>query len=139
VRSGQHRGTLNQVLGIGRVTPDYDVDLMRPDQSLDALTANLLTEIGRVLDVDKPGWVVVQGDTASAMRARSPRTAARSRSPMSRPVYGMATFPRMAGESESQGSSARSPPPNFAPTGTAAAAVQRENVVSATVHVAGNT
>jgi UDP-N-acetylglucosamine 2-epimerase (non-hydrolysing) len=65
--SGQHRGMLDQVLEIAGVAPDHDLDLMRPDQTLDALTAGLLTGIGRVLDAEKPDWVIVQGDTATAM------------------------------------------------------------------------
>ena len=65
--SGQHRGMLDQVLAISGVTPDHDLDLMQPDQSLDALAAVLLTSLGRVMDEEKPDWVVVQGDTATAM------------------------------------------------------------------------
>jgi UDP-N-acetylglucosamine 2-epimerase (non-hydrolysing) len=65
--SGQHRGMLDQVLDIAGVKPDHDLDLMRPDQTLDALTANLLTGIGGVLDAENPDWVIVQGDTATAM------------------------------------------------------------------------
>ena len=67
--SGQHRGMLDQVLAIAGVTPDHDLDLMRPDQTLDALTAALLTGLGQVMDEEKPDWVVVQGDTAPAMTA----------------------------------------------------------------------
>jgi UDP-N-acetylglucosamine 2-epimerase (non-hydrolysing) len=48
--SGQHRGMLDQVLEIAGVKPNHDLDLMQPDQKLDALTAILLTGIGRVLD-----------------------------------------------------------------------------------------
>jgi hypothetical protein len=65
--SGQHRGMLDQVLEIAAVRPDHDLDLMRPDQTLDTLTSSLLIGIGRVLDAEKPDWVVVQGDTATAM------------------------------------------------------------------------
>jgi UDP-N-acetylglucosamine 2-epimerase (non-hydrolysing) len=65
--SGQHRGMLDQVLAIAGIVPDHDLDLMRPHQSLDALTAALLTGIGTVLDAERPDWVVVQGDTATAM------------------------------------------------------------------------
>ena len=60
--SGQHRGMLDQVLEIAGVHPHHDLDLMRPDQTLDALTANLLTGIGKVVDLEQPDWVVVQGD-----------------------------------------------------------------------------
>src|SRR5262245_31355889 len=65
--SGQHRGMLDQVLAISGVVPDHDLDLMRPGQSLDTLTADLLTGLGRVMDSERPDWVIVQGDTATAM------------------------------------------------------------------------
>jgi UDP-N-acetylglucosamine 2-epimerase (non-hydrolysing) len=65
--SAQHRQMLDQVLKIAGIVPDYDLDLMRPDQSLDALTAALLTELGKVMDEVHPARVIVQGDTATAM------------------------------------------------------------------------
>ena len=65
--SGQHRGMLDQVLEISGVKPHHDLDLMQPDQTLDALTARLLTGLGSVMDKEQPDWVVVQGDTATAM------------------------------------------------------------------------
>lgn len=65
--SAQHRQMLDQVLCISGIFPDYDLDLMQPGQSLDALTARLLEAIGAVLDTAKPDRVIVQGDTATAM------------------------------------------------------------------------
>lgn len=65
--SAQHREMLDQVLAVGGITPDHDLDIMQPGQSLDALTARLLEAIGAVLDIEKPDRVVVQGDTATAM------------------------------------------------------------------------
>ena len=65
--SAQHRQMLDQVLEIAGIVPDYDLDLMRPDQSLDALTAALLTSLGKVMDEVQPARVIVQGDTATAM------------------------------------------------------------------------
>ncbi|MEY2943596.1 MAG: hypothetical protein RLY97_1610 [Pseudomonadota bacterium] len=65
--SAQHRGMLDQVLEIAGIVPEHDLDLMRPDQSLDALTAALLTNLGAVMDAEKPDRVMVQGDTATAM------------------------------------------------------------------------
>ncbi len=65
--SAQHREMLDQVLEIGGITPDHDLDIMTPGQSLDALTARLLTDIGEVMDQEKPDRVIVQGDTATAM------------------------------------------------------------------------
>ena len=65
--SAQHREMLDQVLEVGGITPDHDLNVMQPGQSLDALTARLLEGIGGVLDKEKPDRVVVQGDTATAM------------------------------------------------------------------------
>ena len=65
--SAQHREMLDQVLSISGITPDHDLNIMQPGQSLDALTARLLEGIGRVLDTSKPDRVIVQGDTATAM------------------------------------------------------------------------
>ena len=65
--TGQHRQMLDQVLDIGEIRPDYDLDVMAPNQTLDALTARLLTGIGEVLDIERPARVIVQGDTATAM------------------------------------------------------------------------
>lgn len=65
--SGQHRHMLDQVLSISGIVPDYDLDLMRPGQSLDVLTARLMKAIGTVLDRAKPDRVIVQGDTVTAM------------------------------------------------------------------------
>jgi len=65
--SAQHRGMLDQVLDIAGIVPDFDLDVMKPDQSLDALTATLLTGLGGVMDAVRPARVIVQGDTATAM------------------------------------------------------------------------
>lgn len=65
--SAQHRQMLDQVLAIAGLVPDHDLDLMKPDQTLDGLTAALLTELGKVMDAVQPDRVMVQGDTATAM------------------------------------------------------------------------
>ena len=65
--TAQHRGLLDQVLAIAGLIPDIDLDLMEPGQSLDRLTARLLTGLGDVMDAERPDRVLVQGDTATAM------------------------------------------------------------------------
>ncbi len=65
--TGQHREMLDQVLAIAGLVPDHDLALMQPGQSLDEISARLLTGIGAVLDAEKPDMVIVQGDTATAM------------------------------------------------------------------------
>jgi len=65
--SAQHRQMLDQVLEIAAIKPDHDLNLMQPGQTLDGLTAALLTELGKVMDAEAPARVIVQGDTATAM------------------------------------------------------------------------
>ena len=64
--TAQHRGLLDQVLEIAGLVPDVDLDLMEPGQTLDRLTARLLTGLGEVVDAERPDMVVVQGDTPIA-------------------------------------------------------------------------
>lgn len=65
--TAQHRGILDQVLALFAIKPDHDLDLMLPNQTLDQLTAKLLTGVGQVLDVEKPDLVLVHGDTATTL------------------------------------------------------------------------
>lgn len=65
--TGQHRGMLDQVLDLFAIKPDYDLNLMSPNQALDQLTAKLLVGIGQVLDQEKPNLVLVHGDTSTTL------------------------------------------------------------------------
>lgn len=67
--TAQHRKMLDQALEIFGIVPDYDLNLMNPNQSLSRLTANVLTALDEVITVEKPDWVLVQGDTTTAMVA----------------------------------------------------------------------
>src|SRR5487761_2761449 len=69
VVTAQHRRMLDQVLDEFRIRPDFDLDVMRPDQSLAGLTAALFTGLDRVLAEVRPDWVLAQGDTTSAFAA----------------------------------------------------------------------
>ncbi|QDM41320.1 UDP-N-acetylglucosamine 2-epimerase (non-hydrolyzing) [Altererythrobacter sp. TH136] len=137
--SGQHRGMLDQVLEIAAIVPDHDLDLMQPDQTLDALTANLLTGIGRVLDAEAPDWVVVQGDTATAMAGAL--AAYYRKIPVAHVEAGLRSgnihhpWPEEVNRKIVGAFAAL----HFAPTATAAEALRRENVAPGTIHVTGNT
>lgn len=67
--TAQHREMLDQVLQIFKITPDIDLDLMRPNQTLASLTADILQAIDPVLEAEMPDWVLVQGDTTTVMTA----------------------------------------------------------------------
>jgi len=137
--SAQHRELLDQVLEIAGIVPDYDLDVMTPGQTLDALTATLLTGLGRVMDTEKPDRVIVQGDTATAM---SGALAAYYRKvPVDHVEAGLRSgniyhpWPEEVNR-KVIGTVASL---HFAPTEVSAAALIAENVDPARVHVTGNT
>jgi UDP-N-acetylglucosamine 2-epimerase (non-hydrolysing) len=67
--TAQHREMLDQVLGFFGITPAFDLDLMKPDQALDDLTASVLTGMRPVLEQMRPDVVIVQGDTTTSFAA----------------------------------------------------------------------
>ena len=67
--TGQHRQMLDQVLELFDIEPDVDLRLMRPDQNLFDLTADLIRALGPVLREQRPDWVLVQGDTTTVWTA----------------------------------------------------------------------
>ncbi|ONF97051.1 non-hydrolyzing UDP-N-acetylglucosamine 2-epimerase [Sphingomonas jeddahensis] len=136
--TAQHRGLLDQVLAIAGLAPDIDLDLMEPGQTLDRLTARLLTGIGDVLDRERPDRVIVQGDTATAM---SGALAAYYRKiPVAHVEAGLRSGDIYHPWPEEVNRRIVAPIADlhFAPTQTAADALKRENV-HAGVHVTGNT
>jgi UDP-N-acetylglucosamine 2-epimerase (non-hydrolysing) len=65
----QHREMLDQVLKVFQIEPDYDLNLMQPDQSLSQLTANLFAGLDPVVSEVKPDWILAQGDTTTVFVA----------------------------------------------------------------------
>jgi UDP-N-acetylglucosamine 2-epimerase (non-hydrolysing) len=67
--TAQHRQMLDQVLSLFQITPDFDLDLMRPDQPLAAIAARIFEALSPVIAQVNPDWVLVQGDTTTVMAA----------------------------------------------------------------------
>jgi len=63
--TAQHREMLDQVLTFFDIPVDFDLDLMTPNQSLPALSADVLTKVDPIIESTKPDLVFVQGDTTS--------------------------------------------------------------------------
>ena len=137
--SAQHRTMLDQVLDIAGIVPDHDLDLMQPDQTLDGLTAALLTHLGKVMDAERPDWVVVQGDTATAMAGAI--AAYYRKVPVAHVEAGLRSgnihhpWPEEVNRKIIGAIAAL----HCAPTETAARALRRESVDPAAIHVTGNT
>jgi UDP-N-acetylglucosamine 2-epimerase len=67
--TGQHREMLNQMLDLFRISPDYDLGVMRDTQSLTDITTRVLHGLEPILLEERPDWVVVQGDTTTTYAA----------------------------------------------------------------------
>ena len=137
--TAQHRELLDRVLGPGTVFPDIDLDLMRPGQSVAALTGAIIAALGRVYESARPHHVVVQGDTATALAAA--QAAYFARISVAHVEAGLRTGD-LAGPHPEEGNRrmiATIAAAHFAPTQTAADALIREGVDPASIHVTGNT
>jgi UDP-N-acetylglucosamine 2-epimerase (non-hydrolysing) len=69
VATAQHRQMLDQVLSLFQITPDVDLNLMRPNQSLGSLTGSVMKMLEEALDQIRPDLLLVQGDTTTAFAA----------------------------------------------------------------------
>lgn len=67
--TGQHREMLDQVLSFFEITPDYDLNLMKPNQNLYNLTGEVISGLKPILESFKPDFVYVHGDTTTTMAA----------------------------------------------------------------------
>lgn len=137
--TAQHREMLDQVLAIAGITPDIDLDVMTPNQSLDALLARLVTGLGEVFDRDRPARVLVHGDTLTTMAATL--AAYFRKIPVGHVEAGLRSgniyhpWP----EEVNRKIAGAVADLHFAPTETAAAALRAENVHAERIHVTGNT
>lgn len=137
--TAQHRELLDPVLALAEMRADVDLNLMLQDQSLDALTARLLTGLGETFTALRPDRVVVQGDTATAM------TGALAASFRQIPVAHVEAGLRSGNiahpwpEEINRRIIAPMADIHFAPTRRAAQALLDEQISSEAVHVTGNT
>lgn len=67
--TSQHKEMLSQILEFFEIIPDYDLDIMKPNQNLFGLTSGILDKIKSVLESYNPDLVMVHGDTTSGMSA----------------------------------------------------------------------
>jgi UDP-N-acetylglucosamine 2-epimerase (non-hydrolysing) len=137
--TAQHRDMLDQVLSLANIVPDIDLDLMKPGQTLDGLTAALLTGLGAAFDAETPDRVMVQGDTATAMVGAL--AAYYRKIPVSHVEAGLRSgdIHHPWPEEVNRRIVAPIADQHFAPTATSAAALIREGIDPATVHTTGNT
>jgi UDP-N-acetylglucosamine 2-epimerase len=137
--TGQHRELLEEVHGIFDLTPDYDLALMRPDQTLPDLTAAAITAVTSVLAAVKPDVSLVQGDTTSAFAGAL--ASFYQRVPVAHVEAGLRTGDLSAPYPEELNRQliGRISRWHFAPTERARENLIRENTLAATIEITGNT
>lgn len=69
VVTAQHREMLDQVLDIFKITPDYDFNIMKKNQTLEGITTKVLEDLTTVIKKEKPDIVLVHGDTTTSFAA----------------------------------------------------------------------
>ena len=67
--TAQHRSMLDQVLCLFDIMPDYDLNIMAPNQSLTHITTSVLTQLQPIFESFKPDCIIVQGDTSTTFVA----------------------------------------------------------------------
>lgn len=137
--TGQHREMLDQALAGFGLTPTLDLALMRPGQGLSAIAAGVLAGLDPWLALHRPDWLLVQGDTTSAMAGALAGFHAGIR--VAHVEAGLRShdldspFP----EEANRAVIARLARLHFAPTATARDNLLREGVAAAAIRVTGNT
>ena len=137
--TAQHRSMLDQVLTAFDVRPDYDLDLMKPDQTLCQTTAGVLTGLAAVLKEAEPDVVIVQGDTTTTFAAAL--AAFYAKTPVGHVEAGLRTGDRFSPFPEEMNRvlATRLSDLHFAATERAAENLRREGVPGDRIMVTGNT
>lgn len=65
--TAQHRQMLDQVLELFQIKPDYDLDLMRENQSMAQVSAGIFTHLDPILEKIQPDWILAVGDTTTVV------------------------------------------------------------------------
>ena len=67
--TAQHRQMIDPLLRLFSIKPIYDLNIMEENQSLEHITISVMTQLGEIIKQEKPDYLVVQGDTTTAMAA----------------------------------------------------------------------
>ncbi|VWC14613.1 UDP-N-acetylglucosamine 2-epimerase [Burkholderia diffusa] len=137
--TAQHRQMLDSMLDFFQIRPDYDLDIMAPDQTLSGITSKVLDGLDCVLRKAQPDIVLVQGDTSTTMAAAL--SAHYRQIEVGHVEAGLRTGDLFAPWPEEANRRLTSvlAKYHFAPTPNARDNLLREGIAEADVHVTGNT
>ncbi|MCC5879165.1 MAG: UDP-N-acetylglucosamine 2-epimerase (non-hydrolyzing) [Idiomarina sp.] len=137
--TAQHREMLDQVLELFEITPDFDLNLMKPGQDLTDITCNILLELRDLLKQNPFDLVLVHGDTTTTMAAAL--AAYYEKVPVGHVEAGLRTGDIYSPWPEEMNRSVvgRIATLHYAPTERSKQALLQENIDPAVIHVTGNT
>jgi len=137
--TAQHREMLDQVLSFFKITPDYDLNLMKKGQNLYGLTADIITNMKPVLEDFKPDYVFVHGDTTTTMAGSL--ASFYSGAKICHVEAGLRTHTKYSPfpEEMNRQITGRICDYHFAPTSTSKLNLLAENIQEKTILVTGNT
>ena len=137
--TAQHREMLDQVLSFFEISPDYDLDLMKPNQNLYSLTADIIIGLKPILEEFKPDYVYVHGDTTTTMAASI--ASFYSGAKVCHVEAGLRTFNKRSPFPEEVNRSIAGSVSDyhFAPTQTSNKNLLNENILEKNILVTGNT
>lgn len=137
--TAQHREMLDQVLSFFEITPHYDLDLMKPDQNLYDLTADIITNLKPILEDFQPDYAFVHGDTTTTMAGSI--ASFYSGAKVCHVEAGLRTHNKLTPfpEEINRQIAGRVCDYHFAPTETSKQNLIQENVKESTILVTGNT
>lgn len=137
--TAQHREMLDQVLDVFSITPDFDLNLMSPKQTLAELTSKILIGVDGVLDQFQPRLVLVHGDTTTSFAAAL--AAFYRKIDVGHVEAGLRTSNIYSPwpEEANRQLTGRLAALNFAPTESSKQNLLQENVAASIVEVTGNT
>lgn len=137
--TGQHREMLDQVLDVFEIVPQYDLNIMRPNQDLYDVTSKILLGMRDVLNTEQPDVVLVHGDTTTSMATAL--AAFYQRIPVGHVEAGLRTGNMYSPwpEEINRQLTGRIATYHFAPTALARQHLIAENVLANQIVVTGNT
>jgi UDP-N-acetylglucosamine 2-epimerase (non-hydrolysing) len=137
--TAQHRQMLDQVLQLFDISPDFDLNLMMPGQSLTELTCSILKGMDSVIAQFKPDWVIVHGDTSTTLATSL--AAFYQRVNVAHVEAGLRTHNLFSPwpEEGNRQITGRLASIHFAPTDQAKSNLLREGIEPTKIHVNGNT
>jgi UDP-N-acetylglucosamine 2-epimerase (non-hydrolysing) len=137
--TGQHRGMLDQVLAAFRVTPDFDLNIMQPGQSLSQAASRMLAALEPVFENERPDMAIVQGDTTTTLMGAL--AAFYHQVPVGHVEAGLRTGDMLQPYPEEMNRvlASRITALHFAPTERAACNLRSEGVPGGRIFITGNT